>query len=429
MRNLIVIGIFLMGLIFLSPLVTHADKVPGVTAKEIVLGNLNPLTGGAAASGLAQLNGLQLAAEEINAAGGILGRKIKVVPLDSECNPTKGVAALRKLIAEGIFAVTGEYCSGVALAINPILDKGEIPMVYSGSVTSRIVYPMQKWIFQGQAAGSQWDISWGRAKFLVEMLNAKKIAFFYQANEFGENDLENFRAALKKMYNMDIVLPLPFNMGDSDYTAQIIKAKDAGADVMYVNAMVREALLIVRQAGELGFKGKLWGAQGLSTGGFFEAIGEFGIGMIVESSAPQNEIFDPFDPLVKYIKEQSIKRYGSGPGRPSSRNLGGYYSMKVVGEGLRRAGKEITRDKFRKALETMYNVDIGMGPPVTFSPWDHEAVHSSLLYVITRGGLPLKLDLMLTVPEEYLPVPHFPKKEMYPKTITRSPLADLPKLK
>lgn len=428
MKSGSIILFFLTVLGLLSPWVAQADKVPGLSAKEIVLGNLNPLTGGAAASGIAQLNGLQLAAEEINAAGGIHGRIIKVIPLDSECNPTKGVAALRKLIAEGIFAVTGEYCSGVAMAINPVFEKEEIPMVYSGSVTSRIVFPVQKWVFQGQGAGSQYDISWGRAKFLVEMLHAKKIAFFYQANEFGENDLENFRVALKKKYNTDIVLALPFNMGDSDYTAQVIKAKDAGADVMYINAMVREALLIARQAGELGFKGKLWGAQALSTGGFFEAIGDFGIGMIIESSAPQNEIFDPFDPTVKYIREQSIKRYGTGPGRPSSRNLGGYYSMKVVGEGLRRAGKDITRDKFRKALETMYNVDIGMGSPVTFSPWDHEAVHTSLLYVITRGGLPLKLDLMLTVSEEDLPVPHFPRKEMYPKTITRSPLADLPKL-
>jgi branched-chain amino acid transport system substrate-binding protein len=375
------------------------------------------------------LNGLQLAVEEINAAGGIHGRKIKVVPLDSECNPTKGVAAARKLIGEGVFAVTGEYCSGVAIAVNPIFEKEEVPMVYSGCVTSRIVYPMLKWVFHANGSSNQRDMSWGRAKFFVEKLEAKKIAFIYQANELGENDLENTREALKKKYNMDIAVVLPFSMGDSDFTAQITKAKDAGADLLFISGTVREGLLIVRQAKEMGFKGKMMSQSGLSSGGFFEAVGDVGLGMIVESSTPSYEIFDVEDPLVRYIKEKSIKRYGAGPGRPNNKNIVAYYSMKVVGEGLRRAGRDITRDKFRKALETMYNVDIGFGNPVTFSPWDHEAVHTTRLYVIATGGIVIKLNVEYTVSEEDLPVPHFPKKEMYPNTITRSPLADIPRLK
>ncbi len=421
--------LILGGMIFSIPWMALAAKVPGLTDKEIVIGNINPLTGGAASSGIGQLNGLQLAAEEINAAGGIYGRKFKIVPLDSECNPTKGVAAVRKLIGEGVFTVTGEYCSGVAIAINPIFEKEQVPMVYSGCVTSKIVYPMMKWVFHGQGSSNQRDLSWGMAKFFVEKLEAKKIAFAYQANELGENDLENTKEALKKKYNMGVAVALPYNMGDSDFTAQITKAKDSGADLLHVGGLVREGLLIVRQARELGYKGKLTGGTGLSTGGFFEAIGDFGIGMVIESTAPKYEIFDTEIPMVKYIKEQSIKRYGSGPGRPNNKNITGYYSLKVVAEALRRAGKDVTQDSFRKALETMYNVDLGVGNPVTFSPWDHEAVHSMPLYVIGTGGIPLKLDFECTVSEEDLPVPHFPKKEMYPKTITRSPLADLPKLK
>jgi len=428
MKKLIVIGL-LVGSVFSIPWMAMAAKVSGVTDKEIVIGNINPLTGGAASSGIGQLNGLQLAAEEINAAGGIHGRKIKVVPLDSECNPTKGVAAVRKAIGEGVFAVTGEYCSGVAIAINPIFEKEEVPMVYSGCVTSKIVYPMLKWVFHGQGSSNLRDLSWGTAKFFVEKLGAQKIAFVYQANELGENELENTREALKKIYNMDFAVTLPYNMGDSDFTAQVTKAKNAGADLMHVGGLVREGLLIVRQARELGYKGKITGGTGLSTGGFFEAVGDFGIGMVLQDTAPKYEIFDIENPMVKYVKEQSIKRYGTGPGRPNHKNLTGYYSMKVVGEGLRRAGRDITRDKFRKALETMYNVDIGIGNPVTFSPWDHEAVHTLTLYVIATGGVPLKLDFECTVSEENLPVPHFPKPEMYPKGITRSPLADIPKLK
>jgi branched-chain amino acid transport system substrate-binding protein len=419
----------LVGLIFSIPWVAMAAKVPGVTEKEILIGNINPLTGGAASSGIGQLNGLQLAAEEINAAGGIHGRKIKIVPLDSECNPTKGVAAVRKLIGEDVFAVTGEYCSGVAIAINPIFEKEGVPMVYSGCVTSKIVYPMMKWVFHGQGSANQRDLSWGMAKFFVEKLEAKKIAFAYQANELGENDLENTKEALKKKYNTGVAVALPYNMGDSDFTAQVTKAKDAGADLLHVSGLVREGLLIVRQARELGYQGKFTGGPGLTTGGFLEAIGEFGMGMVIESSAPKYEIFDTEHPMVKYIKDQSIKRYGAGPGRPNNKNITGYYSMKVVAEALRRTGKDVTRDKFRKALETMYNVDLGLGNPVTFSPWDHEAVHSLSLYVIATGGAPLKLDFECTVSEEDLPVPHFPKKEMYPKGITRSPLADIPKLK
>ena len=429
MKNWIVVGILFLGLFFLSPWVAEAARVPGVTDKEIVIGNINPLTGGAASSGIGAQNGFELAVEEINAAGGIHGRKIKMIALDSECNPTKGVAAVRKLIGENVFTVTGEYCSGVAIAINPIFEKEEVPMVYSGCVTSKITYPMLKWVFQAMGVANQRDISWGRARFFVEKMEAKKIAFFYQANELGENDLENTREALKKKYNMDIAAPLPYNMGDADFTAQITKAKDVGADLIHVSGLVREGLLIVRQARELGFKGKIVGATGLSTGGFFEAIGDFGMGMVIESSGPKYEIFDIANPVVRYVRDLSIKRYGTGPGRPNSKNLNGYYAMKVVGEGLRRAGKEITREKFRKALETMYNVDIGVGDPVTFSPWDHQSVHSMSVYVIATGGIPLKLEMEHGVAEEDLPVPHFPKKEMYPKGITRSPLADIPKLK
>jgi len=360
---------------------SHAQTT-GITNDSILIGNLNPLSGSASASGISQREGTQLAVDEINAAGGVHGRKLVVTYADDECNPVRGLAAAKKMISDGAFILTGLYCSVVAATLLPEVERARVPLVLSGTLTARTVDPLNRYVFRVVGFPNSRDIAFGRASYWIDKLKATRIAFFHQADELGRSDIESTRMALAKYSGWEI-LALPINVGDTDFTAQILKAREWKPDLVYMNALPKEGSLLVKQAKELGLRGEYWGGGSLTTGGFYDAVGELATGMLIEISF--SDEIDAHTPGIKTLHDKLVARFGKGPGRPNVKALSGYYSFKVLAEGLKRAGRELTREKLIAAMETMSGVDVGLGYPVTLSPTNHEGTNTLTIYKVVSA--------------------------------------------
>jgi ABC-type branched-subunit amino acid transport system substrate-binding protein len=216
----------------------------------------------------------------------------------------------------------------------------------------------------------------------METIKAKRIAFFHQADELGRSDIEATRKALQKYPGWEI-LPLPINLGDTDFTSQILTARQWKPDLVYINALPKEGSLLVKQSKELGLGGQYWGGGSLTTGGFYEAVGDLANGMLIEISF--SDEIDAETPAIRKLHDKLVQRFGKGPGRPNVKALSGYYSFMVLAEGLKRAGRDLTRAKLITAMESMKNVDVGIGYPVTLSPTDHEGTNALTIYRVVSA--------------------------------------------
>jgi branched-chain amino acid transport system substrate-binding protein len=214
-------------------------------------------TGMMVAADLECFEGIQLAEKEVNAAGGIKGRPIKLVIEDTTSTVPGAVQALQKLVSANVDAVAtyGGVISPYALAWDPIIRKTRIPF-FTGGTNVKITEQENPWIFRTrQNDRVQADIL---TDYIVDKMNAKRIGIFYDTGEYGRGGMENIVAALKKR-GMTAAAIEAHNTGDKDFMPQFLKFKNAKIDVLIGWNFPVEASLTVRTWYQLGRPFKLVG--------------------------------------------------------------------------------------------------------------------------------------------------------------------------
>ena len=234
-----------------------------VSAQEIVVGEFASLTGTEATFGVNSSNGVELAKDEINNAGGLLGgRKIKIVLEDDQSKPGQPSAAVKKLVAsDNAIAIIGEISSSRSLEAAPICQNAKIPMVSPGStnpsVTEKGDYIFRVCFidpFQGTVM----------AKFALDHLHAKKIAILQDVKSDYSKGLAQFFKEYFTSHGGEIVAELSYTGGgtDKDFRAQLTKIKTRQPDAIFVPGYYTEVGLIAKQARSLGIKVPLLGGDG-----------------------------------------------------------------------------------------------------------------------------------------------------------------------
>jgi branched-chain amino acid transport system substrate-binding protein len=227
---------------------------------DIVIGHYASLTGSEATFGVSTENGIQLAVEEINAAGGIKGRKLKLITYDNQGKPQESVSTVTRLIDQDkVVAVLGEVASSRSLAGAPVCQRKGVPMITPsstnpdvtavGSMISRVCFIDP---FQGKVG----------AKFAFENLKKTKAAVLYnraQAYSTGLNS--NFKDAFKALGG-EIVAEQAYGDGDNDFSAQLTAIREKNADFIYVPGYYTEVVNIAKQAKKLGINVPLIGGDG-----------------------------------------------------------------------------------------------------------------------------------------------------------------------
>lgn len=310
---------------------------------EILIGEYGSLTGGTATFGTSTHEGLTLALDEINAAGGVLGKKIRVLTEDDQSKPEEAVTAVLKLIKQnGVKAVIGEVASSRSLAAAPVCQSSQVPMLSTASTNPKVTQ-VGDYIFRAcfidPFQGST------MAKFAYNTLKARKFAILTDSkNDYSVGLTEFFRETIKKLGG-EILIEESYAEGDIEFKAQLTSIKGHNPDAIYVPGYYTECALIARQARELGLTAPLLGGDGWDSPKTVEIGGKAVEGVYFSNHYSAEE---KRPEVVKFIDAYKA-RYG---GRvPDAMAVLGYDSMKMMADAISRAGST-EGAKIRDALAT-----------------------------------------------------------------------------
>jgi branched-chain amino acid transport system substrate-binding protein len=228
-------------------------------AQTIKIGVNEPLTGAFAASGTYVVNGAKIAADEINAKGGVLGKKIELVIEDNKSNPTEAAAVAEKLITgDKTPVMMGAWGSSLTLAVMPKLMEYETPMVVETSSSGKITTSGNPYIFRISPPSAVEAVAF---KNIVDKLELKKVDFLVINNDWGRGTAEDFGKMFKEK-GITVGLVETMDQGAQDMSAQLAKIKGTDAETIIVTTAVDQLTLIFKQAAALGMKKRI-----ITTGG------------------------------------------------------------------------------------------------------------------------------------------------------------------
>ncbi|MES2360705.1 MAG: ABC transporter substrate-binding protein [Pseudomonadota bacterium] len=335
---------------------------PGVTDKEIVMGGVAPYTGPAGQLGYTITLGLRLAAEEINAAGGINGRKIKVIVEDDQYVPAQSVQALQKLIdVHNVFALGTISGGSHGLAMMPIIEKNKIPVI-NPAVTTEAHYAPGRPVF-GIGMTYQ-DGAYELLKAVNKLHPNEKWASLVQDDESGAPREAGYDRAVKEL-NLNSVLKQRFKPKQIDFSSEILRLKASGVTAIHLGGLPAINSAIIKEAKKQGLNVKFAGLWTDHTPPMIDLAGAEGDGMYIYDFVPSitdKVASGKFLGLAeKYLpKEDQAKanRY----------TMLAYVAMKVYGNAIAACGKDVTRACVVANIEKTKNFSAGVGSPVSFGP-------------------------------------------------------------
>jgi branched-chain amino acid transport system substrate-binding protein len=358
-----------------------AQEVRGVTKTEIILGMHTDLSGPAATYGVSSSNAVKMRFDEVNAAGGIQGRKLKLIVEDTQYQVPRAVQAGTKLInRDHIFAMVAPLGTPMNNALFKDQFEAGVPNLFPLSAARSMYLPFNRLKFYG--AASYVDEIRAGIKYFVTQKGKKALCVMYQDTDFGKEVLDGAQLQADEM-NIKLVETATHKPTDQDFTAQITKLKTAGCDLVAMGTIVRDTIVPYATARKLGwtdvdFLGSaaaydlfVAGAQGGVTEGFY-AMGL--------TDMPYR---DTLSPVAQAWFDRYKERFNADP------NIGAVYGQVAADLtvlGLDRAGANLTLDSFIKGMESVKNYrDIFNGPEQNYGPDKHQGANSSFLAVV-KGG-------------------------------------------
>jgi branched-chain amino acid transport system substrate-binding protein len=350
-------------------------SMTAMAAEPIKIGVSGPFTAGSAPMGVSMRDGVRLAVAEINAKGGVLGRQLQTVERDDEAKPERGVQIAQELInKEHVVATVGYINTGVALASQRFYQQAKIPVmnnVATGSViTKQFAKEPENYVFRNSANDTI------QSTMIAEEAirrGFKKPAILADSTNYGQLGREDLEKVLDKK-SVKPVSVEKYNIGDVDMTAQLLRAKQAGADVVLTYGIGPELAQIANGMQKLGWKVPIVGSWTLAMANFIDNAGANGNG----TRMPQTFIQNPDTPKRKAFIDAYVKAYNPPNGRmPSAVSAAqGYDSIYLLAAAIQQAGST-EGPKIAAALEDLKTPIEGVVTTYNkpYSKTDHEAIN------------------------------------------------------
>ena len=347
--------------------------------EPVKIGVVGPYTGGSSPMGLSMRNGVRLAAMEINRRGGVLGRILVLVERDDEARPERGVSVARELIEnENIVATLGFINTGVALASQRYYQDAKIPVLTNVAVGSLITrqflpprYP-DNYIFRVAVTGEV------EASMIVDDAVVRhqytRVAVFADNTNYGQSGREDLERALIRK-GLKAVVVEKFNVKDVDMSAQLLRAKAAGAQVLLTYGIGPELAQLANGMARLGWTVPLIGSWTLSMDNFIDNAGPHAEG----ARMPQTFIQQPNTPRRAVFIEDYRRHFGVQRIPSAVAAAQGYDSMHLLAAAIRQAGST-EGPKIRQALENLRTPVAGVITVYDrpFSHANHEAITADI---------------------------------------------------
>jgi len=345
-------------------------------ATEILVGEYSSLTGTTATFGTSTHRGVQMAADETNAAGGLLGKKIKLITEDTQSKPEEAALAVQKLITrDNVVAIIGEVASSRSLAAAPICQEQKVPMVSPGStnpeVTKKGDYIFRVCFidpFQGEVL----------AKFAFNSLGLRKVAILKDIkNDYSVGLAHYFNETFTKLGG-EVVGEQAYSEGDNDFKAQLTALKAMHPEGVFVPGYYTESALIVKQARELNMVMPIFGGDGWDSDRLVEIGGEAMNGTYFTNHYSAD---DP-SPVVQTFVSKYRAQYDNQT--PDAMAALGYDAAMILFDAIRRAGS-IDKARIRDMLATTQNFP-GVAGTTTIDA-ERNARKSAVIIAVENGKL------------------------------------------
>jgi len=353
----------------------------GITSKEILFGMHTAMSGPASPWGVGASSGIRMRFDEINADGGIHGRKLKLIVEDHQYQVPRAIQAANKLLnRDKIFAMLGALGTPMNNAVMKQQLAKNVPNLFPFTAARSMHTPLHKMKFA--MFSDYYDQTRAGMKYFVEKMGKKAVCSLYQDTDFGHESRDGARDQAKAM-GMKLVAEATHTPRDTDFTSQIGKLKKAGCDLVMLGTVIKDTIIPFATSKKMGWKDVAFvgntasydqftaGAKGGITNGLY-AVSGF-----------EYAYSDTSGDVIKAWANKFKQKYGKEPNGAAQL---AYSSADMVVQALQRTGKDITLDKFLAAIESIKDYhDLFGGPAINFSATQHKGNNKAMLSVVENG--------------------------------------------
>ncbi|HBD38605.1 MAG TPA: ABC transporter permease [Cupriavidus sp.] len=358
----------------------------GVTTDTILLGQSAALSGPTAVLGKQMNAGARLYFDYINKQGGVFGRKIELKALDDMYEPEEAVRNTKKLIEEDrVFALFGYVGTPTSQAVMPLVNQARIPFFAPFTGAQSLRDPQSRYVFHVRAGYEEETAAIVRQ---IRTTGLKRIVVVFNDDAYGRAGLSGVEHAIKalpadsgvQLVAQESVIRNTVEIGDAMQTA--MKAKP---DAVVLISAYRTVGAFVKEALRRGYSGQFYNVSFVGTQALAKEVGPQGSGVIISQVMPH-----PGNATLPVVREYLRLLQAAGKQNDFDyASIEGFIAAKSFVEGLRRAGKDLTRERLVTALETMRNVDLG-GYIVQFSPESHVGSKFVEMTIINSRGVVIR---------------------------------------
>jgi ABC-type branched-subunit amino acid transport system substrate-binding protein len=361
-----------------SATMVPAAAEEGVTADTIVFGQSAPLAGPAAALGLGMQTGIQAAFEEANGAGGVNGRKLKLISMDDGYEPDRSIAQTKKLIEDDkVFALIGPVGTPTSKAAQPLATAAHVPFIGPFTGAGFLRDPKLDNVINIRASYDAETESW--VAHLTEDLKIKKIAIFYQDDAFGRAGFDGVKKALDKR-GMALVAEATYERNTVAVKSALLALKRAEPDAVVMVGAYKPCAELIKLARKTEFNPVFVNISFVGATALAKELGADGKGVIVSQVVPF-----PWDTSLKVVAEyQAALKALDGKAEPEFVSLEGYLVGRLT-IAATKAGDNPTRERLLEIIRSTGRFDIG-GLDMTFGPQKNEGLDQVFLTVLQPDG-------------------------------------------
>jgi branched-chain amino acid transport system substrate-binding protein len=351
----------------------------GLSDAEVVFGMASPFTGANKETGRDLKTGYEAAFAAVNAAGGVHGRKLRLVALDDGYEPERTKAVMKELVEDRkVFGIVGNYGTATAAVSIPYVLEKKLLFYgpYTGAAVSRKA-PPDRYVFNFRPSYAEEIAAAVRYLLQVRRVAPEEIAVFAQEDGFGDAGFQGVVAALapfKRAENQILRVNYKRNSIDVDEAVARIQKEAPKLRAVVMMATYRAAARFIEKVRNAGLDLVLTNPSVVNATQLSEELTPLGpkvvSDIIVTQIVPLPTSFATA--VIKY--REALAQYASAE-TPDFASLEAYVGAHVLIEGLRRAGRDLTTDKLVDALESIQSLDLGIGAPLGFSKADHQASH------------------------------------------------------
>lgn len=357
-----------------------AQSAPGVSENEILIGSCSALEGPSKFLGTETVTGAKAYFDMINDEGGVNGRKLKLITADDSYDPAKTQACFDHLMGEKVFAMGFFVGTPTAVKYVPMADNAKVPLIGLFTGAQTLYVPLRHWIVNVRA--SYFDETREQVDGLWKTLNYKRIGVIYPDDAFGAAVLEGVKTALKA-HGAEPAAIASYQRQTSQVGGAIDTVRAANPEAVVVVGPANTVAPILKQSHAKGWKPLFVTVSFVGTDELISEAGQDAEGVVITQVVP------PY-----YMTEQkSVALYRRELGKyfpseqPNFVSLEGFVDAMVMVEGLKRAGKDLTREGLIRAIESIHDHDLGLGPQLklNYSAKEHKGF-DHVIPTIIRGG-------------------------------------------